>query len=158
MLDWYPRQVFLQEHYQSLFVILCLLENCYACIMVSFIITRLAIQSLSSSIGYVGCLSLYDWIIDVEWLLEIAFLQFHYAWIVSDMLLYMHVLCLHTNLCFVLIGLTSVLWQVYLSAIDRGCDPVNKFNYFNLSALPNELEGFKGKTTFLPFYTMQVIS
>lgn len=35
--------------------------------------------------------------------------------------------------------------------IDEGCDPVNKFYYFDLSALPNGLEGFKEKNSLLPF-------
>lgn len=35
--------------------------------------------------------------------------------------------------------------------IDEDCDPVNKFYYFDLSVLPNGLEGFKEKNSLLPF-------
>ncbi|CAK9317626.1 unnamed protein product [Citrullus colocynthis] len=38
-----------------------------------------------------------------------------------------------------------------LMEIEEGCDPVNKFYYCNISALPNGLEGFKGKNDLLPF-------
>ncbi|KGN55478.1 prolyl endopeptidase [Cucumis sativus] len=38
-----------------------------------------------------------------------------------------------------------------LMPIEEGCDPVNKFYYCNISALPNGLEGFKGKNDLLPF-------
>ncbi|XP_022133468.1 prolyl endopeptidase-like [Momordica charantia] len=34
---------------------------------------------------------------------------------------------------------------------DEGCDPVNKFYYCDMSALPNGLEGFRGKSDLLPF-------
>ncbi|KAI5392688.1 uncharacterized protein LOC127091965 [Lathyrus oleraceus] len=33
----------------------------------------------------------------------------------------------------------------------EGCDPVNKIYYFDLSELPNGLEGFRNEKTFLPF-------
>ncbi|XP_062164615.1 uncharacterized protein LOC133871234 [Alnus glutinosa] len=35
--------------------------------------------------------------------------------------------------------------------IEEGCDPVNKFYYCDLSALPNGLLGLKGKNDLLPF-------
>ncbi|KAH7523446.1 hypothetical protein FEM48_Zijuj06G0011700 [Ziziphus jujuba var. spinosa] len=47
-------------------------------------------------------------------------------------------------------GVTDDGKFIYLY-IDEGCDPVNKFYYFDLSALPNGLEGFKEKNSLLPF-------
>ncbi|XP_027330136.1 prolyl endopeptidase-like isoform X1 [Abrus precatorius] len=35
--------------------------------------------------------------------------------------------------------------------IEEGCDPVNKLYYFNLSELPNGLEGFRNENSLLPF-------
>ncbi|BBN70018.1 Prolyl oligopeptidase family protein [Prunus dulcis] len=37
-----------------------------------------------------------------------------------------------------------------LLSIDEGCDPVNKFYYCDMSALPNELEGLREKNDLLP--------
>ena len=41
--------------------------------------------------------------------------------------------------------------QYVLLYIDEGCDPVNKFYYCDMSALPNGLEGFRAKNDLLPF-------
>jgi prolyl oligopeptidase len=41
--------------------------------------------------------------------------------------------------------------QYVLLYIDEGCDPVNKFYYFDLSELPIGLLGLKGKNDLLPF-------
>lgn len=41
--------------------------------------------------------------------------------------------------------------QYVLLYIEEGCDPVNKFYYCDLSALPNGLLGLKGKNDLLPF-------
>ncbi|RHN77672.1 putative prolyl oligopeptidase [Medicago truncatula] len=38
-----------------------------------------------------------------------------------------------------------------LLSINEGCDPVNKMYYFDLSELPNGLEGFQNENAFLPF-------
>ncbi|KEH40256.1 putative prolyl oligopeptidase [Medicago truncatula] len=38
-----------------------------------------------------------------------------------------------------------------LLSIEEGCDPVNKIYYFDLSELPNGLEGFRNKHSFLTF-------
>lgn len=45
----------------------------------------------------------------------------------------------------------AFLLQYILLYISEGCDPVNKFYYCDMSALPNGLEGFKGKNDLLPF-------
>ncbi|KAF5181011.1 Prolyl endopeptidase [Thalictrum thalictroides] len=42
-------------------------------------------------------------------------------------------------------------FQYVLLNIEEGCDPVNKLYYFDLSTLPNGLEGFSGNKDVLPF-------
>lgn len=41
--------------------------------------------------------------------------------------------------------------QYVLLYTEEGCDPVNKFYYCDMSALPNGLEGFREKRDMLPF-------
>jgi prolyl oligopeptidase len=47
--------------------------------------------------------------------------------------------------------LLYLILQYVLLSIEEGCDPVNKIYYFDLSELPNGLEGFQNKNSFLPF-------
>lgn len=45
-----------------------------------------------------------------------------------------------------------LILQYVLLHIEEGCDPVNKFYYFDLSALPSGLEGYRNeKYSLLPF-------
>jgi prolyl oligopeptidase len=44
-----------------------------------------------------------------------------------------------------------LILQYVVLSIEEGCDPVNKIYYFNLSKLPNGLEGFRNENSLLPF-------